>query len=182
MRRSFATLGLAGMVAGCSLDSESLDTRPVENIPVVLVQPTPLQPIRTTRKVPVLEYTVQPGDFSIKLLQQELEGSSDFSVPAYGDPRATSDMLRMYGDNKGDVVVSYFFTVPQILETLNGDRSMHSGYWQPDEYPLRAGEKVLIPDFNGDRRIQGIPGTVKGHLTFDCSRGREVKKELKYVP
>src|SRR3989338_2259045 len=173
------TLGLIGLLSGCEADNKTTEEFPAVVTKISTVRQVPV--ISTVRQVPVLEYNVRKGDISIKLIQRELEGSRDFSIPGYGDPRATEDEIRMYGDDKGNALVSYFFTVPEILKTLNGDRSMQDGYWRPYEYPLMAGERLLVPDFNLDGKINDVPRKIKGNLRFDCSRDfNGVTKKINY--
>jgi len=137
----------------------------------------------TAHSVPVFSYTVRKGDGVFKILSDELKGSKTFNRASdyvtdnlnnismaadsilvdVNDP-ARQELAAIYALLPGSIN-SYEFDQCDVFMTVNPqfeDIAIKAG----DCVELKVGEKISVPDLNGDGKIEGRVGKTVGNLTF----------------
>ncbi|HIH23889.1 TPA: hypothetical protein HA251_02540 [Candidatus Woesearchaeota archaeon] len=105
--------------------------------------------MRTTQIVPVVEYATSTPDTAQTMFMDER--SSAFIM------REDKAILR-------DPVTAkeYAFDLERVIESLNPSDK----HGQPYELMVRVGKTCLVPDFDGDGQIRGLPRKRVGSITF----------------
>lgn len=106
----------------------------------------------TEREVPGVEYKVQSGDNFIELVEVS---KARYFTTGYNHPSS----VLMQGDNSN---VHYDFGLEEFVVEANQNYNPEQG--------LMAGVNLVFPDFDGDGKINGVPGEQAGTFTLSGQR------------
>lgn len=104
---------------------------------------------RTTQTVPVVEY---------------VSHTRDTMATVFADEQSSAFLLR---DGKAVLLDpmtrrEYAFDLERVIESLNPSDK----HGQPYEFLAVQGKTCVMPDFNGDEKLQGLPRKRVGSITF----------------
>ena len=120
--------------------------------------------------VPVCEFVAEPGDTVGKLFRARLGGKFYQNVE-----NVHTEQIVMNGEPLSNQNVKFLFSLYDVVDFINDGGRNHNRV--RDYSTFRGGERILLPDFNGQSCMNSGEATFDG--VYDRSKGT-VKKTLTY--